>query len=94
MARNDTAAPAHVCPGIRIHAIDIIQPPRIDISPIADMDEHQSIVTAVLAAKSNAEMPKKARSDARPDTMPATMALEDRLSKCSSSERTPLIETT
>jgi hypothetical protein len=29
---------AHVCPGISIHAIDIIQPPGIGISPIADMD--------------------------------------------------------
>ena len=27
MPRNDTAAPDHVCPGIRIHAIDIVQPP-------------------------------------------------------------------
>jgi len=24
--RNDAAAPGHVCPGIRIHAIDIVQP--------------------------------------------------------------------
>jgi hypothetical protein len=43
MPRNDTATPGHVCPGIRIHAIDIVQPPGIDISPIADMDEHQRI---------------------------------------------------
>ena len=35
--RNDAAAPGHVCPGIRIHAIDIVQPPGIGISPIADM---------------------------------------------------------
>ena len=38
MPRNDAAAPGHVCPGIRIHAIDIVQPPGIGISPIADMD--------------------------------------------------------
>src|SRR5439155_511699 len=29
MPRNDAAAPGHVCPGIRIHAIDIVQPPGI-----------------------------------------------------------------
>ena len=64
MPRNDDAAPVHVCPGIRIHAIDIVQPPGIGIPPIADMDAHQTIVTAPLAAKSSAETPKKARSDA------------------------------
>ena len=63
MPRNDAAAPGHVCPGIRIHAIDIVQPPGIGIPPIADMDAHQTIVTA-LAAKSRAETPKKARSEA------------------------------
>jgi hypothetical protein len=52
MPRNDAAAPGHVCPGIRIHAIDIAQPPGIGIPPIADMDAHQTIVTAALAAKS------------------------------------------
>src|SRR5207302_5508750 len=52
--RNDAAAPDHVCPGIRIHAIDIVQPPGIGISPIADMDAHQTIVTAALEAKSSA----------------------------------------
>jgi hypothetical protein len=41
MPRNDAAAPGHVCRGIRIHAIDIIQPPGIGISPVADMDSHQ-----------------------------------------------------
>src|SRR5688572_30945839 len=69
MPRNDAAAPGHVCPGIRIHAIDIVQPPGIGISPIADMDAHQAIVTAALAAKSSAEMPKKARWEARSETM-------------------------
>jgi hypothetical protein len=76
MPRNDTASPGHVCPGIRIHAIDIVQPPGIGISPIADMDAHQTIVTAALAAKSRAEMPKKVRSEARPETMPAPMVRE------------------
>src|SRR3990172_6320819 len=64
MPRNDAAAPGHVCPGIRIHAIDIVQPPGIGISPIADMDAHQTIVTTALAAKSSAETPKEARSEA------------------------------
>jgi len=63
--RNDAAAPGHVCPGIRIHAIDIVQPPGIAIPPIADMDSHQTIVTAALAAKSSAETPRKTRCEAR-----------------------------
>ncbi|MGH2824925.1 MAG: hypothetical protein ACRDLY_18265, partial [Thermoleophilaceae bacterium] len=67
MPRTDAAAPGHVCPGIHIHAIDIVQPPGIGISPIADMDAHQTIVTAALAAKTNAETPKKACWDARSD---------------------------
>jgi hypothetical protein len=45
-----TSLTNHVCPGIHIHAIDIVQPPGIGISPIADMDAHQTIVTAALAA--------------------------------------------
>ena len=35
----------------------------IGIPSIADMDAHQTIVTAALAAKSGAETPKKARSE-------------------------------
>src|ERR1700675_2277617 len=65
MPRNDATAPGHVCPGIRIHAIDIVQPPDLGISPVADMDAHQTIVTAALAAKSSGETPKKARWEAR-----------------------------
>src|ERR1700681_487002 len=65
MPRNDAAGPGHVCPGIRIHAIDIVQPPGIGISPIADMDAHHTIVTAALAAKSSAQMPKHACWEAR-----------------------------
>src|SRR6476469_5693675 len=65
MPRNDAAAPGHVCPGIRIQAIDMVQPPGIGIPSIADMDAHQTIVIAVLAAKSNAETPKKARLETR-----------------------------
>src|SRR5260370_24293424 len=69
MPRNDAAAPGHVCPGIRIHAIDIVQPPGIGISPIPDMDAHQTIVTAALAAKSSAETPKNACWEARSEAM-------------------------
>jgi hypothetical protein len=69
MARNGATAAGHVCPGIRIHAIDIVQPPGIGISPIVDMDAHHAIVTAALAAKSSADTPKKARSEARSETM-------------------------
>jgi hypothetical protein len=69
MPRNDAAAPGHVCPGIRIHAIDIVRPPGIGISPIADMDPHQTIVTATLAAKSRVETPKKACWESRSENM-------------------------
>jgi hypothetical protein len=60
MPRNDAAAPGHVCPRIRIQAIDIVQPPGIGIPPIADIDVHQTVVTDALTAKSSAETPKNA----------------------------------
>jgi hypothetical protein len=69
MLRNDAAALGHVSPGIRIHAIDIVQPPGIAISPIADMDAHQTIVTAALAAKSSADTPRNACREARSEDM-------------------------
>src|SRR5687767_4522632 len=69
MPRNDAAAPGQVCPGIRIHAIDIVQPPGIGISPIPDIDAHQPTVSTVLAAKSSAETPRKARWEACSETM-------------------------
>jgi hypothetical protein len=71
MPRKDAATPVHVCPGIRIHAIDRVQPPGIGISPIADMAAQSWIVTAVLTTNSSAEMPKKARWEARPDSRPS-----------------------
>jgi hypothetical protein len=67
--RNDNAAPGHVCPGIRIHAIDILHPPGICISPIADMDAHQTTVAAVLVAKSSAEAQKNARWEGRSEAI-------------------------
>src|SRR5262245_15358300 len=65
MQRNEAAAPIHVCPGICIHVIDIFQPPGIAISPIADMDVHQAIVTAALTANNSAEKTKNARLEIR-----------------------------
>jgi hypothetical protein len=59
MARNDAAEPSHVCPGIRIHAIDIVQPPGMGIPPGADMDAHQTTVTAALTAKRSVETARK-----------------------------------
>jgi hypothetical protein len=73
MARNDPAAPSHVCRGIRIHAIDIDPPPGIGISPIADMDVHQAIVAPVLPVKSRARTAKNARWEARLGAVRASM---------------------
>src|SRR5262249_38703722 len=69
MPRNDAAAPGHVCPGIRIHAIDTVQPPGIGIPSIADMDLHQTIVTAALAAKISAQAPRNACAERRSEAM-------------------------
>ena len=60
MPRNIAAAAGQVCPGMRIHAMDMVQPPGMGMPPIADMDAHQRIVTVALAAKRSAETPKKA----------------------------------
>ena len=62
---------------MRIHAIDIVQPPGIGISPIADIDAHQKIVTVALAAKSSAETPKKARLEVRSEAMLACRLRRD-----------------
>ena len=69
MPRNDAAAPGHVCPGIRIHAIDIVQPPGIGISSIADMDPRQTIVATTLAVKISVETPRNPPSEARSEVM-------------------------
>jgi len=81
MPMNDAAAAGHVCPGIRIHIIDIVQPPGIGIPRIADMDPHQTIVSAALVAKSDAETPTKARWDVRSEAIPASMLRQIRDSK-------------
>jgi hypothetical protein len=69
MPRNDAAVPAHVCPGICIHAIDIVQPPGIGMPPIAAMDRHQTIVTAALVANSNTETPTNVRRERRSEAI-------------------------
>ena len=69
MPTNDAAAPNHVCPGIRIHIIDIVQPPDICIVPIADMDAHQTIVFAALAAKTIVETLRNARRESTSRSM-------------------------
>jgi hypothetical protein len=66
MPTNDAAAPAHDCPGIRIHAIDIVHPPAIAIPPIADIELHQTIVSAALAANNNVATARNARSEIVP----------------------------
>jgi hypothetical protein len=69
MPRNEAAALGQLCPGMRIQTIDIVQPPGILISPIVDMDAHQTTVTAALAPNNNADTPKKARREACSETM-------------------------
>jgi hypothetical protein len=68
MIRNDAAAPSHICPGTRIHAIDIVQPPGIGM-PIADMEAHHTMVSVALPAKSSAETPTNAAWEARSEAM-------------------------
>jgi hypothetical protein len=46
---------------MRIHIIDIVQPPGIGIPGMADMDAHQAIVSPTLIANSREEMPRKER---------------------------------
>jgi hypothetical protein len=46
---------------MRIHIIDILQPPGIGMSCIADIELHQVIVNAVQAENSAAQVPTKAR---------------------------------
>src|SRR5205809_5964049 len=62
-------AESSVARGVAARAQGASQPPGIGISPIADMDAHQTIVTAALAAKSSAETPNKASWEARSEAM-------------------------
>jgi hypothetical protein len=85
MQRNNAPVTGHECPGIRIHAMDIVQPPGIGIPRIACMDAHQRIVSAALVAKSTAETPAKTRwevrSEVRWEVTPASMLRHRRDSK-------------
>ncbi|MEO7275904.1 MAG: hypothetical protein ABI211_28305 [Vicinamibacterales bacterium] len=51
---NETAADIPLCPGIRIHAIDMVQPPGIGMPPPAGIEADQATVSAVLAMNSSA----------------------------------------
>ena len=64
---------SHVCPGIRIHTIDIVQAPGIGIPGMADIGPHQRIVSAALVAKSNAEIPAKTRWEVRLEAAPVSV---------------------
>src|SRR5687767_12044874 len=59
VVRNDAVVPSQVCPGMRIHAIDIVQPPGIGIPAVADIDAHRATVSAALARKSSPQAQKK-----------------------------------
>jgi hypothetical protein len=63
MPTNDAAIPAHVRPHIGVHTVDIVQPPGIGNSPIADMDALAAIVAAALPTKHNTHVPTKTASD-------------------------------
>src|SRR5258708_1153267 len=52
-------APSHVCPGILIHAMDMVQSPGIGMPP--DMEVHQKIVAPAVAMKRKALVPRNAR---------------------------------
>jgi hypothetical protein len=78
MPTNDAATTGHDCPHIGIHAIDIVQPPGIGISPIEDIDSHQTTVAAALTAKSSTDTPMKPRSETiRTDIFRSLMVVLD-----------------
>jgi hypothetical protein len=67
--RNDAARSSHVCPHIRVHASDIVQPPGIGMRPMDDMAALHTTVAAALAVKSSAAAPKKAHREARSEML-------------------------
>src|SRR6185436_7731821 len=75
MPMNVAAAPAQDCPGMRIHAIDIVQPPGMSIPGIADMDAHHDIVSAALPRNSSAAVTKKRRVSATTRTTASALAV-------------------
>src|SRR5260370_12458418 len=60
IARNAVAAPAQVCPGMRIHIIARVQPPGIAMPPAMARDH--AIVPAAVATNTSATVPKNAPS--------------------------------
>jgi hypothetical protein len=69
MPTNDAAAANHVWAGVRIHAMDIVQPPGIGIALVVGMEAHHVALNAVLTANAIVEMPKNANRDTRSATM-------------------------
>jgi hypothetical protein len=53
MPTNDAATPGHVCPHMGVHIVDMLQPPGMGISPIADMDAQAAMAAVALTANSN-----------------------------------------
>ncbi|HEX5475120.1 MAG TPA: hypothetical protein VFX12_10700 [Vicinamibacterales bacterium] len=60
ISTNDPAADGHVCPGIRIHIIDSLQPPGIGMPAMEADAVHQPIVAAQLPARTSADTPTSA----------------------------------
>jgi hypothetical protein len=85
MPTNDAAEPSHVCPGIGIHAIDIVQPPGIGIWDIVDMDAHQAVVNAALATKSSAETARNVCREDRSETMTRYLLCHNRIATTTTS---------
>jgi len=54
---------------MRIHIIDMLHPPGIGMSCIADIELHQAIVSAVLAATNAAPIEKNMRFDVTTEAM-------------------------
>jgi hypothetical protein len=63
MPRNEARVLIQLCPGIRIHAIDNVQPPGIGMPPVADMDPHHASVSPAQRMKGSAKTPTKASSE-------------------------------
>src|SRR5690348_9344522 len=75
MPMNDAATPAHVWPGMGIHAGDMAQPPGIGMPPMFAMAAPQSAVSVALAANSSAETPKNSCGAVRSSAMGGLLSL-------------------
>jgi hypothetical protein len=81
MRTKEAVAPAHACPGIRIHAIDIVQPPGISIAPAADIVLHQAVVTATQTTNTIPKSKTKVCRDAFSETTRPRLVIEMQASK-------------